>query len=345
MQGHFSCFFVVYYTDFFKISFFKYTNSFRTTGTYEFIIPVSSDVPQGSVLRPILFPAYINDLPEQVRSRVRLFGEDTALYLCISNLSEANTLQEDLCKLDLWEEAWDMNFNPTKCQVSHVTRLKTLIPSKYFPHRIELKSVSAAKYQGVTILDDLSWGTNIANIAKKTNQSLGFLKRNIKLHKQELKSTAYKTLIQTQLEYASTVWSPHTAKDTNKIKSVQLRATWWTCHDYRQTSSVTKMLENLHWRPLDQSLRIDSRLVIMYKVTYDLVAIPASEYLIPNGRESKFIYPLPYKQIIPTSSNYYKYSFSPRTIIHWNALPTCIVLLPTLAQFSHAVCQVVHVSP
>ena len=82
----------------------------------------------------------------------------------------------------------------------------------------------------------------------------------------------------------------------------------------------------------------------MYKVTYDIVAIPASEYFIPNRRESKFIHPLAYKQI-PTSTNYYKCSFSPRTIIHWNALPTCIVLLPTLAQFSHDVCQVVHVSP
>ena len=79
------------------------------------------------------------------------------------------------------------------------------------------------------------------------------------------------------------------------------------CRDYPQTSSVTKTLENLHWRPLDQR-RIDSRLVIMYKVTYDLVAIPASEYLIPNRRESKFIHPLAYKQI-PTSTNSYRYSF------------------------------------
>ena len=168
-----------------------------------------------------------------------------------------------------------MNFNPTKCQVLHVTRLKTPIPSKYFLHSIELESVSAAKYLGVTISDDLSWGTHIANITKKANQTLGFLKRNLKPHRQELKSTAYKILIRPQLEYASTVWSPHTAADTYKIQSVQRRAARWACRDYQQTSSVTKMLENLHLRPLDQR-RIDSRLVIMYKVTYDLVAIPAS---------------------------------------------------------------------
>ena len=79
----------------------------------------------------------------------------------------------------------------TKCQVLHVTRLKTPIPSKYFLHSIELESVSAAKYLGVIISDDLSWGTHIANITKKANQTLGFLKRNIKPHKQELKFTAH----------------------------------------------------------------------------------------------------------------------------------------------------------
>ena len=115
-----------------------------TNGTHSNNIPVSSGVPQGSVIGPILFLTYINDLPEQVRSRVTLLADDTALYLCIGNLSEANTLQEDLCKLELWEEAWNINFNPTKCQVLHVTRIKTPISFKYFLHSIELESVSAA---------------------------------------------------------------------------------------------------------------------------------------------------------------------------------------------------------
>ena len=74
------------------------------------------------------------------------------------------------------------------------------------------------------------------------------------------------------------------------MESVQGRA---ACLDYPQTSSVTKTLENLHWRQLDQR-SIDSRLVIMYKVTYNLDAIPASEYLIVNRRESKFIHADPH---------------------------------------------------
>ena len=198
-----------------------------TNGSHSGTIPVSSGVPQASVLGPILFLAYINDLPEHVRSRVRLFADDTAMY------SEANIVQEDLHKLEKWEEAWDMSFNPSKCQVLNVTRLKTPIPSEYSLHNTELESVSAAKYLGVTISDNLNWGTHIDIITKNANQTLGFLKRNIKVHNQDLMSTAYKTLIRSQLEYASTVWSPHSTTDIYKLESVQRRAARWATRDYR----------------------------------------------------------------------------------------------------------------
>ena len=120
-------------------------------------------------------------------------------------------------------------------------------------------------------------GTHMNNI-KRANQTLGFVKRNIRVHNKDLKSTAYKTLVRPQLEYASTVWSPHTASDINKVESVQRRAARWVTRDYRCTSNITAMLKDLNWRPLDQ-WRINSRLVLLYKVTYDHVAIYASDYI------------------------------------------------------------------
>ena len=106
------------------------------------------------------------------------------MSLCITSLSEANTPKEGLLKLEKWEEDWDTNYNPAKCQGLHVIRLKTPIPSRYFPHNIELESVSAAKFLGITISEDLSLGNHINNIAKKkANQTLGFLKRSIKRYK------------------------------------------------------------------------------------------------------------------------------------------------------------------
>ena len=306
-------------------------------------IPVSSGVPQGSVLGPILFLAYINDLPDQVKSRVRLFADDTAMYLALNKQGDSEILQKDLESLEKWEKLWDMSFNPSKCQVIHVTRSKSPSQTIYYLHGCALESVSSAKYLGVTVSEDLSWSDHINNITKKANQTLGFIKRNIRVHNRDLKSTAYKTLVRPQLEYASTVWSPHTDQDIGKLESVQRRAARWVTRDYRQTSSVSTMLQDLNWRTLDQR-RIDSRLVLLYKVTYDLVAIPASDYLIRNTRPSSRNHSYAYRQFT-TLRDYYKYTFFPRTIIHWNALPPHIPVLPTLAQFSLAVCQIAHKTP
>ena len=87
-------------------------------------VPVTSGVPQGSVLGPLLFLLYINDLPENIVSQVRLFADDTAVYITVNNPTEQNTLQEDLDRLQKWEHSWDMEFNPSKCTVINITRSK-----------------------------------------------------------------------------------------------------------------------------------------------------------------------------------------------------------------------------
>ena len=101
------------------------------------------------------------------------------------------------------KKTWDMNFNPSKCQVVHVTRLKTpLRPSTFFM----IQTWIVFHLQNTS--DDLSWSTHIYNITKNANQTLGFLKGNIRVYNKDLKSVAYKTLVRPQLEYTST-YGPH----------------------------------------------------------------------------------------------------------------------------------------
>ena len=111
-------------------------------------VPVSSGVPQGSVLGPILFPAFINDLPEKLASQVRLFADDTAVYLAIGCLDDGKMLQNDLDKLSLWESQWDMEFNPSKCQVVWVTTVRKAINTVYTLHGQILEVVTSARYLG-----------------------------------------------------------------------------------------------------------------------------------------------------------------------------------------------------
>ena len=215
-----------------------------------------------------------------------------------------------------------MQFNPSKCQVLHITRKVKALNTKYILHNVELESASAAKYLGVTIADDLSWSPHIDITTKKANQTLGFLKRNLGVHNKDLKSVAYKTLVRPQLEYASTVWYPHHDKDINKVEAVQRMAARWATRDYKYTSSVTAMLKDLNWRPLDQR-GIDSRLLMMYKVTYDLVAIPAPEYLVRNTRQSRHIHSLAYRQI-HTLKDYYRFSHIFPQNYHPLECPPCL---------------------
>ena len=85
-------------------------------------IPVSSGVPPRFCAWTFVVLLYINDLPENIHSQVRLFADDTAIYNTINNHSDSDTLQQELDTLQTWERLWDMDFNPSKCQVLHISK-------------------------------------------------------------------------------------------------------------------------------------------------------------------------------------------------------------------------------
>ena len=144
-------------------------------------IDVESVVPQGSVLGPSLFLLYINDMPEGIKSTVRLFADDTIAYLTISSDKDSNDLQNDLDKLALWETKWKMSFHPGKCNVLTISRKNNTIPTSYKLHGHTLKTVESAKYLGCTFTSDLRWNDHVNNICNKANRTIGFLKRNLNI--------------------------------------------------------------------------------------------------------------------------------------------------------------------
>ena len=107
---------------------------------------VKSGVPQGSVLGHSLFLFYINDIEDNMESTVRLFADDTIVYLAVSSTLDAETLQNDLNKLGIWERKWHMEFHPEKCQVFTITRKRKPIKHSYTLHGHTLEHVETAKY-------------------------------------------------------------------------------------------------------------------------------------------------------------------------------------------------------
>ena len=115
-------------------------------GDHSYDTHVKSGVPQGSVLGPCLFLPYINDLPESLDSTARLFADDSLIYLTIRSRVETETLQNDLKKLELWDEKWLMEFNVKKCHVLRVICKQNPVVHTYTLHGEVLETVDSAKY-------------------------------------------------------------------------------------------------------------------------------------------------------------------------------------------------------
>ena len=294
-------------------------------------VEVLSGVPQGSVLGPSLFLFYINDICDNLSSTVRLFADDTICYLAIKSKQDSQQLQEDLDRLGMWEKKWEMEFHQDKCEVIHITHNKKVIQHQYSLHGHILKSVDSAKYLGVTISSDFKWNCHIDNTVAKANRVLGFLRRNIKVRSTDLKEKAFKTLVPPTLEYAATIWDPHTAHNINRLEMVQRRAARYTTNIWERQASVTALLQKLGWITLQERRKI-SRLVMMYKITNGLVAIPVAQYVIPTTRPTRHCHALGFR--IPQSrTESHKYSYFPRTVREWNALPASIPKAESLEAF------------
>ena len=199
-------------------------------GTLSDWLPVTSGVPQGSILGPLLFLVYINDMPEYVEqgSSIALFADDSKLYRPINSASH-HLLQSDLSGLQNWSNDWGMTFNPSKCKVMHMSRKKVCSSAslQYHLNDKPLESVTHISDLGVIVSKDLSWANHIEDICTKANKTLGLIKRVCArdVVDANTRKLLYCAVVRPKLEYASCVWSPYSAKQRNLIENVQRRAT------------------------------------------------------------------------------------------------------------------------
>ena len=174
---------------------------------------VLSGVPQGSVLGPLLFLLYVNDLPESIKSECRLFADDTLLYNTREN---KQVLQRDLDMLGSWSRRWQLSFNIDKCSVLSV-KDGVSRPDYYLDGR-RLENVDSHPYLGIELAYNLKWSRHIDNIVAKASGRLGLLRRVLKSADSRTRQQAYNTIVRPILEYGCPVWDPCLTKDIKSLR-------------------------------------------------------------------------------------------------------------------------------
>ena len=225
------------------------------------------------VARLVVPVMFINDIPLNVQSKIKLYANDIILYCDIRSIVYWYAFQNDLDILTQWSYKWQMMFNPKKCEFLRITNKTNIVSCTYYISNHLIKEVTHAKYLRVIIDQNLSWNEHIKQISSKGTKVNAFLHRNLYHCPVNTKLNCYKAMVRPVLEYASPVWDPHTTININLLESVQRSAARLCYKDYSSFSSVTTMLQNLNL-PMLKSRRDQAKLQMMYKISKNLVNVP-----------------------------------------------------------------------
>ncbi|MCP4269647.1 MAG: hypothetical protein GY777_29425, partial [Candidatus Brocadiaceae bacterium] len=200
---------------------------------------VTSGVPQGSVLGPVLFTIYINDIDTGINNFISKFADDTKIGNTVISESDRQRLQQDLDKISEWSTTWQMPFNINKCQVLHIGKNNNKF--EYNMSNNKLKTTTNVKDLGVTVSHNLKFSQQVTESVNKANRMLGFINRNFTYRSKDIILPLYTSLVRPHLEYAVQFWAPHLQKDINKLEAVQRRA--------------TKLIPSLRNKPYEERLK------------------------------------------------------------------------------------------
>ena len=277
---------------------------------------VLSGIPQGSILGPILFTIFINDLPDCAQSQCYIFADDTKIY----NKSENHDqIQNDIDSFLKWSDTWCLYFNAGKCKVMHAGKKN---PEHNYKMKIEGKDdviileCEEEKDLGVTFDKSLKFDVHIQNCISKANKVLGIIKRSFTYLDTEIFIRLYKSLVRPILEYGNVIWYPYLKRQSVAIEKVQRRATKMlpSLRDFSYEDRLKQMkLPSLKHR------RQRGDLIQVYKIFNDIDDIApelfftVSPSAITRNTGSKMFVKF-------CKTNTRKYSFSNRVVHAWNSL-------------------------
>ena len=244
---------------------------------------VTSGVPQGSVLGPLLFIIYINDIDTGISSKISKFADDTKICHRAKTEADQDVIQEDIDKLLEWSRKSQMEFHEDKCTLLHVG-----IRNSKFNYTIgeqQLTTVQEQRDLGVTVTENLKWNKHIDKSVKKANAVAGLIARNFQSKSEDIILTLHKSLVRPLLEYAGPVHSPHAIMHKNKIERVQKRMTKMI-PTLRQ-KSYPERLNHLKLIPLEQR-RTRGQLIETFKYLKGITrADPTPLFTLDNNTRTR----------------------------------------------------------
>ncbi|MCG8113710.1 MAG: reverse transcriptase domain-containing protein [Candidatus Thiodiazotropha taylori] len=279
-------------------------------------LQIRAGVPQGSILGPLLFIIYINDIVHAIHSNIRLFADDTSLYIIVDFPdAAAQILNADLFRIGNWADRWLVNYNPNKTESLLLSRKINRVnhPALYL-NEVRINEVTSHKHLGLIFSQRCDWQNHIEYIQEKAWSRMNLL-RSIKftLDRKSLQKI-YFSFIRSLLEYADVVWDNCTQQQCNALEKIQLEAG-------RIVSGTTKLVEidklyaELGWLKLSERRNLH-KLYLFFKMENNLTPLYLTE-LIPPRVGDVSAYPLRnsdhYLSINANTSSYAN-SFLPSTI-------------------------------
>eukprot|EP00745_Piridium_sociabile_P043063 TRINITY_DN87471_c0_g3_i3.p1 TRINITY_DN87471_c0_g3~~TRINITY_DN87471_c0_g3_i3.p1 ORF type:complete len:950 (+),score=231.72 TRINITY_DN87471_c0_g3_i3:692-3541(+) len=298
---------------------------------------VTSGIPQGSVIGPVLFLMYINDLPRHVQSHVKLFADDTKIFARNDDDAAMEILQDDLDRLHEWSTNWQMRFHPEKCSVMRMGNPKTDMKYHMKGHDaqgkqtvVELAESEVEKDLGVLIDKGLTFKNHINQASAKANRVLGVIRRSFDFLTPAVFIQLYKSLVRPILEYGHTAWQPRHKTLCSELEDVQRRA--------------TKLIAPLKEKPYPERLaalnlpslehrRLRGDMIDMYKYTHGMYLTSRPQFNYFQGRDTRG-HSLKLERShcrLNIRSNF----FVQRGTTTWNSLPNSVVTAPSVNAFKN----------
>lgn len=227
---------------------------------------VKTGVPQGSMIGPLLFNLYVNNLASDIKSNILRDADDHILYRTIHTTEDRQILQSDLLKISRWSNRNGLFLNPRKSLYLRISRKRTPADVSYMANGTRLQEVTETKLLGVCFDRSLSFRPHVDYVCKRANRLRGFITRTSRAMPHHAFCALFTALVLPVLEYCSPIWSPHQIDLQKRLESVQRKASKTALHikDRATKLPYERRLQTLRWSRLD-GRRLFSRRVLLYK--------------------------------------------------------------------------------